>query len=642
VREARTDAQPSPGAHPERGRPEQGRDRQARPEHGRPEQGRDRQARPEHGRPEKGRDRQARPEHGRPEHGRDRQARPEQSGSAPTTPAEPAQEWLADQTFAGWNWDSPADPAVAQSIDIASEATGLRLNWPAWPVEGSGWVAYRVVSGEEYQPVISPDSGDLVGVTRRPTALDLRAGTHALRHYAVWVNHGDSETSARAGQPVLHARGTVVLPVTDLTLRVEGDRVHGRWTQRSGAAAVKVTRVPVDRASALPGYQAALTFPGEIIVKDGGFTDTPGTGGAFEYRVFAVGQVDGSDVLSTPVTAQVTVDDHVEPVTDLRVERQDDGDLRLSWTPPRAGRVEVYRLNAPAPEGLRGVLLPRDALPAQLREANRLMQPTEQVEGKTVISSVPMPPGWTRGYFVPVTVLGDSALRVGDEAVIILPLPPTQVRCVERVTHQVITFAWPEGVEMVRVNQGPRGAPAGQGGDARLVELTRQVYDEQGGMSLERSLPPTGCALHVYGVSYHRGAPVLSVPVTVGYPGLIQFEYRIYSEQPALPVAQRSRFGRSAPTMSVPTTRRLQVWGSQRMDRVRLVAVQNASRLPLHSGDGQTIHDDLIDLTPDQVPVIGPVLPSTGGFVRLFVVGLPAGYPPVAVLDPPISELRLR
>jgi hypothetical protein len=64
--------------------------------------------------------------------------------------------------------------------------------------------------------------------------------------------------------------------------------------------------------------------------------------------------------------------------------------------------------------------------------------------------------------------------------------------------------------------------------------------------------------------------------------------------------------------------------------------------LPLHSGDGQTIHDDLIDLTPDQVPVIGPVLPSTGGFVRLFVVGLPAGYPPVAVLDPPISELRLR
>ena len=196
---------------------------------------------------------------------------------------------------------------------------------------------------------------------------------------------------------------------------------------------------------------------------------------------------------------------------------------------------------------------------------------------------------------------------------------------------------------MVRVNQGPRGASAGEGGDARLVELTRQVYDEQGGIFLERPLPATGCSLHVYGVSYHRGAPVLSVPVTLSYPGLIQFEYRVHSDQPPpAPAAQRGRFGRPAPTVRAPVTRRLQVWGSQRMDRVRLVAVQNPNRLPLHSGDGHTLHDELIDLTPDQVPVVGPVLPTTGGFVRLFVVGLPPDYPPVAILDPPITDLMLR
>ncbi len=560
--------------------------------------------------------------------------------AAPTDPHE--QAWLADRTFAAFSWDVPSDPDNAAPLRARAEPGGVLLSWPASPFEADGWFGYRVVSSEEYPPTSSPDTFELLGATRRRDGLDQRAPRHAVRHYAVWINHGPDEAAARSGQPVLHAAGFVVQPVEALAVRVEGSRVFGQWHTLEGVGGVKVMRIPSDRLATYPGYDPGLTFPGELKVKASGFTDSPPTGGAFTYRVYAVADVTGRDVLSAPVDAEVTIAENVDPVSDLTVHRQPDDTLTLGWTPPRAGRVEIYRLASPPPPGLVGQLLSREALTTYLPDEARLIQSTDQINGRAEMSEVNLPKGWTRAYFVPVTALDGRHLRVGSEQVLILPSAPTQVRCVERVRAQVLSFAWPEGVELVRVHTGPKGAPPTSATSAPLAELTRTQYDEQGGIHLPTPLPGDGCELHLFGVSYYLGEPVLSAPASLTYPGLIRVEYRWQIETQAETPPARGLFGRSAPPApAAPVVRRLQVWSSHRLDRVRLLLVHNDSRLPLHSHDGAVVLDQEASIMAREAPIIGPPLTVTDGYVRLFIVGLAPGHAPVAVLDPAITSLRL-
>jgi hypothetical protein len=560
------------------------------------------------------------------------------SAAVPHDPVEPA-EVVDFRSFEPYDMSAPPGEPGPLTATVAATG-GWNLRWSA--AEATGVALYRVVSRDDYAPY-APESADPVTVTDEPRALDPRESTSSVRHYQVWLNTGADVAGATRSQPVLHAAVSVVSQALDVDIRADGGRVIGQWRVFPGVERVQVYRIPIERARTagiLPEYR--------ILTEDdnlGGFVDAGVVRGArYVYLVCVEAPVDGVTRLSSASRVEVAVPAVLTPVTDLAVEAHGEGDGRvfdLSWTDPPAGRVQIYRTPTAPRAGAGTEARPTSALPQmQLADGDRLSHPIRpESGGRSSMREVPWPDGWTRAYFTPVTVL-DGTAHVGTTTSATWVPPVGVPRVVERVDRQVLTFAWPTGAASVLAYVAPRGASSEAARGGRASEISRTQYQDLGGLAFSFQLPATGCSIHIVPVAFAAGEKVEGAAVAVDYAGLLRLRYATS--------VKRGFMGK-------PATMMLDIVSSIAVEPPPFVLVHNPDRLPLDVGDGTALEVALdgdetmavtrrptpARLTPDELSRWRVDVKNVLGYVRLFVDLPPEMLQLVALMDPPVKDLRL-
>jgi hypothetical protein len=522
----------------------------------------------------------------------------------------------------------------------------LELSWPTYDAP---FVMYRVVSGED-QPPYSPDRAHVVAATTTAEAIDERNAASAVRHYQVWVNAGGTRAEALAAQPRLHAAGLVVAAVPAMAVRDDSGRVTGQWTVFPGVRAVHVERVPVEEPT-LGGPHYRILAGDENL---SGFVDSDAEGGrTYIYRARCEVIVDGVGRLSEAVEAQVAVTAVLAPVTDLSltVHNTDPATVDLTWTPPPAGQVDLYRTPDGPRAGAESAELPEAAVEeAGLHADLRLTHPVAERFGEhgrlqAVMTAVPWPRDWSRAYFTPVTSVGGRA-RLGPTTSTVRTGAIRDVELTEYCNKQVLTFGWPQGAAAVTVHLAAKGHDPRSGLTGRSYEITLEDYERYGGMQFTGQLPVGGCSLHLAPVAFSAGRRVLGEIVSITYDGLLRLWYSVQ-------IGRNPAGGPVSAALSVRSE--VDVNGSP-----PFVLVHNPDRIPLSVNDGQPV-----DVAPLNAAGEVAAAPSkeiryssigtdgTGeawvadvrfrtGWIRMFAnLGDPRRLRRLALLDPPVPTLRL-
>jgi hypothetical protein len=529
----------------------------------------------------------------------------------------------------------------------------LELTWPPHPPPAGApetVVVYRVVS-EEDTPPYSPDRAHLVASTTATSAIDERPSNAAVRHYQVWVNTGQTPGQALATQPVKHAEAVLISPVRDFSIREENGHVTGRWNVASAVSEVFIYRIPADGDGREGPHHRILTGGDNR----GGFVDTEAPSGQrYTYRVRCAVTVDGVMRLSEATDATVAVSAVLAPVPDLSMDASapDSSVFELTWTPPPAGRVVIYRGQTGPSAGAEIAELPEAALD-QIGLGTELLltQPVSQRQHdqglpRAVMSGVSWPVGWSRAYFTPVTLLAGRAL-VGKTLSSVRTGAIRDVDLTEYCNKQVLTFDWPAGAAAVVVHLAPRGHDPRNGLTGKSFEISLEEYEKYGGMQLSKQeLPATGCSVHLAPVAFSAGRRVVGAIRSIEYAGLLRLQYAV-------------RIGRGTdgwPTYASITLRsQFDLPGSP-----AFVLVNNAQRIPLSMHDGQPVdvapvdeHGQIIGETSKELrwsaltthgagEVWAANLRGLRGWIRLFVnTPSSARLRTIALLDPPVENLRL-
>lgn len=557
-----------------------------------------------------------------------------------------------DRGFVQYGYAVSDRQPVPVTATAAPDGT-LRYSWAAAATTASGTVLYRVVISDEYMPY-NPDLADFVAATTGLSATDTIEQTSAVRSVQVWAHVGADADRARDEQPVLHAQGSVVVTPTGFVLREDEGRVVGQWQTLPGVRRVQVYRIPIERAAIGRGNPQYRIASGQDNL--GGFVDDAAERGRrYLYEVLAEADVDGAIQLSAPISEPKLISQVHEPVRDLEVSMTgiDDGrrfDLR--WTPPRGGRVVLYRTETPPVPGadLRPIdeaALEQAALPTEAALGDPVV--TEE-DGRVSMIAVPWPRGWTRAYFTPVTLLDGQAF-VGTSVSQAGPGSITDARIVERVSRQVLTFAWPEGAATVQVYASPIGASATDAIAASTpIEVSHEQYKRSGGLRFPGPLPAGGRDLHLVPIAFQAGDRVPGPIRTITYSGLVRLQYSVRVLRNFMQQVSGVSFSVWSP-------------GSPVDRALSFVLVHNPDRMPLSIRDGRAlpvVRDDLDGTAPTrraQFASIGgpdsaPSYQSTGeawksevskpvGHVRLFVDLPPEELRGIALLDPAPASLRL-
>jgi len=515
-------------------------------------------------------------------------------------------------------------------IKVTPGSVGIRYSWP--PSTDGQLVVYRVVKSDTYAPW-TPDVGERIAATTALFAVDSTPLDSAVRHATVWANAGRDLADAQSAETTLHAQSDFVLPVTQASLRDDGGVVVGSWITGEAARRVIVLRIPV-REARTAGFDRQRYEVCTASTNLTGCTDrTVERGQTYVYRMYVEADVgDGGVKLSEFVEQPVEVVAPLLPVNDLVVSTVLTGDgehrLDLTWTAPKVGRVVVYRTeNGPEAEAERETSLLVSQLEDQVKLPVKSRLTWEVVEDGDVrhMHGVSWPEGWTEACLTPVTIVGDR-VRVGKSSTSIRPNPVTMPRLVQRVDWQHLTFGWPAKTHEVKVYVTPRGAPLDAPGQA-LTSINFEGYEAQGGVRLAgaRGLPRIkgGVDVHIVPMTFHRGEVTVGETATVPYNGVVRLYYRLV----------RGKFGSGR-------RRSLQVKGDLELGRVPpLALVHLPDRLPLSSHASLVRQFPEVGITRDWSALDEVELPR-GGFVRLFML-VPPGYPfDVAILDPPVDELR--
>ena len=578
---------------------------------------------------------------------------PAHASAPPSAPAAPQpaparQAGPVDpEGFAPYDFGAPVAPEETIRVSPGPGGT-VRLTWDARPEPG----VYRVVSSDDHAPY-SPDLARVVAATTDVTAIDEEPYRSAVRHYQVWWNPGETLDEARAAQPVAYAQGASVGRVLGLELKEDEGRVIGQWTVLPGTKRVQIFRVPAREAAQFrgdPRYRIAADSPNMF-----GFVDTnPTRGEQYLYQVLAEADVDGVTRLSAAESRQLQISTIHEPIRDLSFTLHDgeEGPLfDLEWSVPPGGRVVVHRTSHAPDAGIERQIQHVGVLEqAGLGPDTVLRHPIEASgDGRARMRSVPWPREWTRAYFTAVVVQGEDAF-VGNTVHGVRVPPVGRPRITERVNHQVLTFEWPEGADVVLAFRSAVGVPSDIVMADTPLEITRHDYEERGGLTFAyNELDPVGCDVHVVPAAYDAGRRVHGSPAVVTYQGVLRMGYRVGlvagpDGGPAIEVALTSE---------------------RRMGAPAFVLVHHPTRLPMSASDGTpvplvvatraTTSQALPRVTPGEVRDVEspdatflspsgawqPILSRGNGFVRLFA-DLPAEHlKRFAVFDPHIRTLHV-
>jgi hypothetical protein len=539
--------------------------------------------------------------------------------------------------FAAFDWGQVVDGAPdVPTMLVIPEGDMFRLAWPS--VDGPEAAIYRVVESVDTWAASSPDTGVTLGATHTPEVLTPLAPRSSATYLAVWANQGKDEIAARNAQPTLVATGEIVWPPETFSVSVTPvGEVVARFKTQPGA----VVEVQKFRADEPIRYDQSKSLRGGL--SEDGFVDKdPLPGVSLTYAVFSVVVLGGKKtVVSEPKTATVKVVREPHSIS-LRVDPDPTTShtYDLSWVAPPFGTVDVYLTSQQPPSGLGDQSRTLEVIEMQgLTSERRLNYPVHKVGDTRVIKGVTLERAWVKGFFVAVHVVAEEAVRVGPMQTTVNATPPGEPQIVERVDTQIVTFAWPEDVRMVEVFQGPISEHDLDPTQADVIAtLTEDEYVERGGLRLAAPLPSNGCALYLFGVVYDHGAPTRSRPVRVEYGGIARLRYRVEAAR-----RDGSPVGQNSP----PDVYRILLQTDEPMPPTPMCLVSNGSRLPLHPQDQDQQGLPVMtwsDVSPAPgAPVTLCEIPvgSRRLFIRLFV-----NYPPkmcggVALLDPPLAQLKV-
>lgn len=532
---------------------------------------------------------------------------------------------------------------LPSTLTITPEPGGGHLiEWEPAQVRPGQRVLYRVVANEEHR-AYKPEAGHLTAVTRSPRVIDATPPASAVRFLQVWCHIGADDHDAAQRQPVLIAEGQILSPVVDFLVQEDEGTVIGQWSAWPGTSRVRVLRIPLDGSVRVETDARHRILATEANI--GGFVDGEAERGRrYLYRAIGEVEVDGRTLLSSAAQAEVAVSVVLEPVANLAVHTHgagDDARFDLEWTAPAAGTVVMYRTEVGPRPGLGQEPLPDSALEVSggLPLSARLVHPVIPGEDSTCrMTNVSWPRGWVRAYFTPVTVL-DGKVQVGSTVTATRPLPALRdVRIVERCAEQVLTFPWPTGAASVSVYLSQREVTAEQVlGQRPEAEISRSVYDRDGGLHLAKPLPPHGCSVHVVPVAYTAGERIVGVPATVDYPGLLRIWYDVTAQPGGTTVAVR--LAAEVETNTAPP----------------FVLVHNPARLPLSARDGhplevrvshdrqapgaRSFHPQRLGGVNDQMWFAD--IANLTGYLRVFADVRPEQGKLIALMDPPMDRIRL-
>ena len=386
-----------------------------------------------------------------------------------------------------------------------------------------------------------------------------------------------------------------------------------------------------------------------------GFVDIDAARGQrYIYRVRCAVTVDGVMRLSEATEATVAVSAVLAPVPDLSIgAHSPDGSVfELTWTPPPAGRVAIYRGQIAPNAGGDTAELPEAALdqiglgPELLLTQQVSQRQDEQGRPRAVMSAVSWPGTWSRAYFTPVTLLAGRAL-LGTTLSSVRTGVIGDVDLAEYCNKQALTFDWPAGAAAVVVHLAPKGHDPRNGLTGKSFEISLEEYEKYGGMQFSKQeLPAAGCSLHLAPVAFSAGRRVVGAIRSVEYAGLVRLRYAV-------------RIGRDPygwPTHATIAVRsQYDLPGSP-----AFVLINNPLRIPLSMHDGQAVDATPVDEYGQTIGEMSKELRwsaltthGTGeiwaanlrgltGWIRLFVnTPSPARLRTIALLDPPVENLRL-
>jgi hypothetical protein len=365
-----------------------------------------------------------------------------------------------------------------------------------------------------------------------------------------------------------------------------------------------------------------------------GFVDSEVPPGAsYEYRFVAVAEVSDQGNQESPVVVrQIDVIGTLVAVNDLRIDERD-GEIYVSWTPPPLGKSLLFQTDK-APAAGADDLLAVAALPgAGLSPDRRLPMPDRLVDGRLTVGPVVDPPGWSRTHYAVAVVAGNQAI-VGRSVARSRAEAITNAVILERVDHQLIVFDWPGSAVQVDVFLASPGSSFEPSKD-QLPHATidEQNFEKRGGIVLgSGDEPGTGralrkpCRVYLVPATFEAGDTIPTKPIACDYPGLVRIGYRLDVSRAGL----RSK-GRTAVSATCEIESPLPL---------AMALVWRKDRLPLHREDGTTLAQVRTPLTTTMQAVMDvDQTPPVSGFVRLFVLQ-PSNAPRLAVLDPPLGQLR--
>ncbi|MCS7477592.1 hypothetical protein ACFFQW_34605 [Umezawaea endophytica] len=356
----------------------------------------------------------------------------------------------------------PPPPPAEVSAGLDGERVVVR--WAPSTATTAG-VRYRLVRATG-APAVSSSAGTAVVETLANEAVDDAPPAAEPVHYSVFASRGDTWSAGTSAEAV------ELLPEVTAAVLEAGERsVTASWRAHPSASDVLVTRV--DRAD-----PAATAHP--VVVRSGASTfvdDSVAGGGTYDYTFRAVYlNRAGARRVSAPVVATASPTARPVAVTDLDhhvVQERGKPVVRLSWSPPAAGVVEI-RSSAAEPPWRVGDVVPA----AEVRSFGQPVggAPVPDGGGRVLL---PLPVRQGHLTVTAVTVSGGHA-AIGATISLSLVDPVTGVTR-ERFGDLVrLHWVWPEGAHFVRV----RWWPADEGDQpihVSEVEVSARVHQDTGG-----------------------------------------------------------------------------------------------------------------------------------------------------------------
>ncbi|MGN7212809.1 hypothetical protein [Brachybacterium paraconglomeratum] len=600
--------------------------------------------------------------------------------SSEPVPAEPS--W----SFPEYDYSrEDVDPVPNVEVSSVDGGTALRYSWP----DPGDQELFRVVVSD-HEPPFSPDDAADVGTSETALLRDATEPATAVRFVTVWgyevLDHGAREL----GQPRKVAEGTYVQPVQEWT--IEHDReagmVFSSWRRpvypSHVTGRVRVAKLPVGEPIGrhLRG-QNWLRSSLQIPNSEQGFQDgalRPG-----ETHTYVAGlevQIEGRTLVSTPKHLQIVPEAEPDRIVDLQVEsvtRDRQEQLRLTWTQRKGTQVQFCRSTTPArPEAVsRGRITAAQmadaGLPAEQLIRN-IPSPTGEVseDGRErwVLEGLDWPRGsaWDTLHLTPITRLNQDEVLIGAPTQLRRAGRIEEVRVVQRMNWQLVTFTWPGEALAVELRVGFPDSEPDLSTPAHAV-VEKAAYERSGGFRLDHGLPPQGCRLFLNAVTHFQGRRISSEPTVAAVDPLWGYHYTVEwgvgSTGGGGNLLQRAAARRRKNVAQIEIDAVLGTVPEH--EAPTFVLLHRPDRLPMHSGDGTrvTVFSERPDGQVPAQPHDGVPAPVSGrrelwfdeedmgpGWYRLMVDARPAATVRVderrtaleryALADPPLTQLDRR